>query len=173
VINSAYKYPIVDAGSEFTRFRQGWGMPDLNRLHSSREKLFVVDQEIALHDRQAVEYSLRVGEKETELRATLAYTDPLGTTAALKTLVNDLDLIAIAPDGKRYAGNHGLLEGNVSREGGEPDRVNNVDNVFVSDPQPGVWRVVVAAHRIAWEQHKGTAAWDQDFGLVVAGVAPR
>jgi hypothetical protein len=49
---------------------------------------------------------------------TLAYTDPLGTTAAAKALVNDLNLIVIAPDGKRYNGNHGLLDGNVSRTGG-------------------------------------------------------
>jgi serine protease AprX len=154
----------------FTRFKQGWGMPDLARLYDSRKKLFVVDQETALRDHQAVEYRLRVPENEPELRVTLAWTDPLGTTAAAKALVNDLDLVVIAPNGKRYFGNHGLFEGNVSREGGAPDRINNVENVFLGKPAPGVWRVQVAAHRIAWDQHRGTAAWDQDFALVVAGV---
>jgi hypothetical protein len=75
-----------------------------------------VDQEIALPDHQAVEYRLRIAENEPDLRVTMAYTDPLGTITAAKALVNDLDLIVIAPDGKRYFGNHGLLEGNVSRE---------------------------------------------------------
>jgi serine protease AprX len=170
MINSAYRYPIEGKKPVFTRFRQGWGMPDLGRLYESRQKLFVVDQETALRDHQVIEYRLRVPEGEPELRATLAWTDPLGTTAAAKALVNDLDLIVIAPDGKRYLGNHGLLEGNVSRDGGTPDRINNVEHVLLEKPAPGVWRVQVAAHRIAWDQHRATTAWDQDFALVVSGV---
>ena len=86
--------------------------------------------------------------------------------------MNDLDLIVIAPDGKRYNGNHGLLDGNVSRTGGTPDRLNNVENVFLDEPAPGVWQVIVAAHRIAWDQRRGTTPWDQDFALVVNGVEP-
>ena len=97
----------------FTRFNQGWGMPDLGRLYESRKKLFVVNQEVALRDHQAVEYRLQVPEGESELRVTLAYTDPIGSTSSAKDLVNDLDLIVIAPDGKRYYGNHGLLDGNT------------------------------------------------------------
>jgi hypothetical protein len=131
-----------------------------------------VDQEIALPDHQAVEYRLRIAENEPELRVMMAYTDPLGTITSAKALVNDLDLIVIGPDGKRYFGNHGLLEANVSREGGAPDRVNNVENVFLDKPTPGVWRIVVVAHRIAWDEHRGTTARDQDFALVVSGVEP-
>ncbi len=170
LINSAYRYPVEGNNPVFTRFKQGWGMPDLGRLYESRKKLFVVNQEMALRDHQAVEYRLRVPEGESELRVTLAYTDPLGTTATTKALVNDLDLIVIAPDGKRYYGNHGLLDGNVSRGGRTPDRLNNVENVFLDEPPPGVWQVIVAAHRIAWDQHRGTTAWDQDYALVVNGV---
>jgi hypothetical protein len=64
----------------------------------------------------------------------------------------------------------GLLDGNVSRTGGTPDRLNNVENVFLDKPAPGVWQVIVAAHRIAWDQHRGTTAWDQDYSLVLNGV---
>jgi serine protease AprX len=170
MINSAYRYPIEGKKPVLTRFQQGWGMPDVGRLYDSRKKLFVVDQETALGDHQAIEYRLRVPEGEAELRVTMVYTDPLGTTSAAKALVNDLDLIVIAPDGKRYLGNHGLMEGNVSREGGSPDRINNVENVFLEKPAPGVWRVIVAAHRIASDQHRGTEEWDQDFAVVVSGV---
>jgi hypothetical protein len=170
MINSAYRYPIEGEKPVFTRFRQGWGMPDLGRLYESRNKLFLVDQEIALQDHKAVEYCLRVPEKEPELRVTLAYTDPPGATTAVKTLVNDLDLIVIAPDGKRYFGNQGLLESNFSKASGTPHRINNVENVFLDHPQPGEWRVIVAAHRIAYKKHSGRAAWDQDFALVVCGV---
>jgi subtilase family protein len=170
MINSAYRYSVEGDKPAFTRFKQGWGMPDIGRLYESRKKLFVVDQEMALGDHQAVEYRPRVPEGESELRVTLAYTDPLGTTSTTKALVNDLDLIVVAPDGKRYFGNHGLLDGSVSRTGGTPDKLNNVENVFLDEPVPGVWQVIVAAHRIAWDQHRGTTAWDQDYALVVNGV---
>jgi hypothetical protein len=170
MINSAYRYSVEGDKPAFTRFKQGWGMPDIGRLYESRKMLFVVDQETALRDHQAVEYRLQVPEGESELRVTLAYTDPIGSTSSAKDLVNDLDLIVIAPDGKRYYGNHGLLDGNVSRAGGTPDRLNNVENVFLDKPAPGVWQVIVAAHRIAWDQHRGTTAWDQDYALVVSGV---
>jgi hypothetical protein len=172
MINSAYCYPLGKGKGRLTRYQQGWGMPDLARLYESRKRLFVVDQESALHDHQAVEYRLRVAEGEPELRATLAYTDPLGMITSAKALVNDLDLIVIAPDGRRYFGNHGLLEGNASREAGTPDRVNNVESVFLDKPTPGIWRVVVVAHRIAWDERQGTATKGQAFGLVVSGVEP-
>ena len=84
MINSAYRYSVEGDKPAFTRFKQGWGMPDLGRLYESRKKLFVVDQEMALCDHQAVEYRLQVPEGESELRVTLAYTDPLGTTATAK-----------------------------------------------------------------------------------------
>jgi hypothetical protein len=172
MVNSAFRYPLGQEAPAFTRHQQGWGMPDLRRLYDSRDRMFVIDQEVALRHGQAVEYRLRVGEQEPELRVTLAYTDPPGLTTAAKALVNDLDLIVIAPDGARYFGNVGLLDDNLSAPGGGPDRANNVENVFLRSPQPGVWRVLVAAHRIAGEQHRRTAAWDQDFGVVACGVRP-
>jgi hypothetical protein len=62
-------------------------------------------------------------------------------------------------------------------------RMANVENVFLDQPAPGVWKVIVAAHRIAGDQHRGTTAWDQhrgsasrnhgvgsEFALVVNGV---
>jgi hypothetical protein len=170
--NSAYRYPMEGDKPRFTRYQQGWGMPDLGRLWESRKRLFVVDQELALSDRQAVEYRLRVPEGAGELRATLAWTDPPGTTSAAKALVNDLDLVVIAPDGRRYLGNQSLLEGNLSKEGGTPDRVNNVENVLLQRPAAGVWRMVVAAHRVAWGRQGGAGPCRQDFALVVAGVEP-
>jgi hypothetical protein len=170
MINSAYRYSVAGDKPAFTRFKQGWGMPDVGRLYESRKKVFVVDQETELRDHQAVKYRLQVPKGEPELRATLAYTDPLGSTSSAKALVNDLDLIVISPDGERYYGNHGLLDGNVSRARGTPDRLNNVENVFLDKPAPGVWQVIVAAHRIAWDQHRGTTVCGQDYSLVVSGV---
>jgi hypothetical protein len=30
--------------------------------------------------------------------------------------------------------------------------------------------MIAAAHRIAWDQHRGTTAWGQDYSLVVSSV---
>jgi serine protease AprX len=172
MINSAYRYPIADGPKGFTRFSQGWGMPDLKALYDCRNTLFIVDQDISLRDHQSIEYRLRVAEGQPAFRATLAYSDPPGITSAAKALVNDLDLTVTAPDGARYHGNNGLLEGNISQPGGTPDRLNNVENVFLDDPQPGVYRVQVSAHRVGWGQRAASSPWGQDFALVVSGVAP-
>jgi hypothetical protein len=65
------------------------------------------------------------------------------------------------------------VEGNVSLAGGAADRINNVENVFLKEPRPGVWRVLVAAHRLAWDQRGARGGWSQDFGLVACGVEAR
>ena len=49
-------------------------------------------------------------------------------------------------------------------------RSGHAENVLLDKPAPGVWQVMVAAHRIAWDQHRETTAWDQDYALVVSGV---
>jgi hypothetical protein len=167
--NAAYRYPAGGAANAFTRFQQGWGMPDVGRLYASRDRLLVVDEDDAVGGGEATEYRVRVADGEPELRVTLAYTDPPALTAAAKALVNDLDLIVIGPDGRRFLGNVGLDAANESAPGGTPDRANNVENVFVPRPAAGTWRVVVAAHRVAADQHRRAARPTQAYGLVVAG----
>ena len=145
-------------------------MADLRRLDLLRDHLFIVDEETPLAGRQAITYRLRVAAGEAALRATLAYTDPPGSPAAGAHLVNDLDLTVTSPDGTVYRGNNGLLAGLWSRPGGQPDRINNVENVFLSRPSAGVWTIEVAVHRLAFDQHRETPDLDCDFALVVVGV---
>jgi len=173
LVGSAFRYPTDGEKPAFPRFRQGWGMADLGRVWDVRDRLFVIDEELPLPAGRGVEYALTVAEGEPELRATLAWTDPVAATTAAKALVNDLDLTVTAPDGTVYRGNVGLLTANESSPGGEADRVNNVENVFVGKPTPGVWKVVVGAHRVAIDQHAATAGFDQTFGLAVSGVRPK
>jgi hypothetical protein len=170
MINSAYRYPTDDPKAPFTRIRQGWGMPDLTRLHESKGKIFVVDEDCYLTDRRCIEYTMVVEKNQPELRATMVYTDPVGPFSAAKALVNDLDLVVISPDGERFHGNHGFLDSNYSKVGGDPDRLNNVENVFIRNPKAGTWRVIVAAHRAAWNYRNNATDPGQPFALVVAGA---
>jgi subtilisin family serine protease len=84
------------------------------------------------------------------LRIALAWSDPPGPT-----LVNNLNLIVTAPDGRKFVGNQ--------RRNGPPalDATNNAELVHIEKPAAGVWRVDVVGSNVA----RGP----QDFALVSIG----
>ena len=78
------------------------------------------------------------------LKVTLAWTDPEASTVAGVTLVNNLDLEVVAPDGiTSYKGNVFLF--GQSTTGGSADNLNNVEEVFVISPVAGTWTLRVKA----------------------------
>ncbi|MEM1268097.1 MAG: vWA domain-containing protein, partial [Pseudomonadota bacterium] len=100
---------------------------------------------------------------EPELKVTLAWSDPAGSTTASQTqprLVNDLDLRLINPTGGTVtpwslnAANPGAA---AVRNGGD-DALNNVEQVSVLNPAAGVWQVQVTAKPTSF-------AGPQDFAL--------
>ena len=97
---------------------------------------------------------------------TLAWTDEAGSANAPQSearLVNDLDLVLVAPDGTEWLGNN-FAQG-VSVSGGSPDTVNNVERLRIAPGSlpsaTGTW--IVQVH------HRGGSA--QDFALVMSAVA--
>ena len=76
-------------------------------------------------------------------RVTLAWTDYPAAAFASKTLVNDLDLEVIAPDGKHYAGNTGTYASGQCLRAGVWDACNNVEGVLLPNARYGVYKVVV------------------------------
>ena len=76
-------------------------------------------------------------------RITLAWTDYPGAAFASKTLVNDLDLEVIAPDGKHFAGNTGTYASGQCLRDGIWDACNNVEGVLLPSARHGVYKVVV------------------------------
>lgn len=99
------------------------------------------------------------------LKVTLTWTDPPGEPGRAPTLVNDLDLVVTAPDGRVYYGNHFLYPGD------EPDRRNNVEQVYLAHPPAGTYTITVKA--VVVRRGSGTAggAPRQGFALVW-GQAP-
>ncbi len=85
------------------------------------------------------------------LRVTLAWTDYPGAQSAARTLVNDLDLEVLAPDGTtRYYGNAGLYgSGNPCLRSSTRDNCNNVEGVVIPAALPGVYTITVRAYEIA------------------------
>jgi len=86
-------------------------------------------------------YSILVPEGQPELKVTLVWDDYPGTINAAKELVNDLDLILIAPNGTVYY--PWILDpANPSNNAttGE-DHTNNVEQVKITNPAAGKWSV--------------------------------
>jgi len=170
MINTAYTYPFAGDAADMARCHQGWGMADIGRLYELRSRMFIVDQSTPLRNLERKSYKLRVASGTPELRATMAFTDPPAGGCSTKQLVNNLTLKITSPHGVIYYGNNGLVTGNESTPGGQEDRVNNVENVWIRRPEPGVWLVEVIADQVVMDQHRSTRAFDCDYGLVVSGV---
>lgn len=86
------------------------------------------------------------------LLVTLAWTDKPG-----HGLQQNLDLTVVKPDGQKVYGNH-----RMQRPSWAPlDRHNNIQQVVIEDPQPGIYVVYVLAYNTPFE--------NQGFSLVATG----
>ncbi|MCU0785934.1 MAG: S8 family serine peptidase, partial [Verrucomicrobia bacterium] len=91
------------------------------------------------------EYTLTLPSGMSEFRVSMAWDDPAGSLAAIKKLVNDLDLVAIAPNGTT---NYPWVldpanPGTAATRG--VDQLNNQEQVVVSSPAAGTWLIRVKA----------------------------
>jgi len=170
VINSASPWDFTGQAHDLTRVHQGWGFPDVQRLYDDRDRIFIVDEADLIENLQTNSYSLRVLPSEDDLRVTMVYADPPGNPAATIHRINDLSLRVTSPSGTQYWGNQGLLDGNWSTPGGAANEVDTVENVFVPDPECGIWTVEVIASEIIQDGHVETPNVDADYALVAKGA---
>ncbi len=117
----------------------GFGRLDLAAtVIAFKEKLFsYADERNPLAQGETRLYRYTVRDRSEPFTATLVWTDPPAAPGAAKTLVNDLDLVVTAPDGKKYAAK---------------DHQNNAERVVVPYPEPGVYTVEVKATALAGAQ---------------------
>jgi subtilisin-like proprotein convertase family protein len=142
---------------------QGWGRILLdNAMHFSGQSrgLWVEDYPGGFTSPAdpAVTYMLEMEDTGEPLKVTLAWTDFPSTPAASVHLVNDLDLRVDGPSGA-FKGNNFLH--NVSVDFGDHDRLNNLEQVLIEDPAPGVYSIRISPHAIP--------SGPQTFALVVSG----
>ena len=171
MIHTATQYPFSGTGHDLTRMHQGWGRPDVMNLYNMRNDLEVIDESVVLEELDFATFGRTVSAGEDELRATLVYTDIHGTTSSSQHRINDLTLKVTSPSAVVYWGNNGLEAGNWSTSGGSADTLNTIENVFVPNPEEGVWTVEVFADEINADGHVETPEEDVDFALVMSGGA--
>lgn len=171
MINMAYRYNWLAGGSngDLDRYKQGWGTADVKRLYDRAAVTSIVNETDVLLPLTKKTYAVSVATGETELNVTLVYTDPAGTVGAAQARINDLSLRVTSPSGVVYWGNNGLTAGNVSTSGGVSNKLDTVENVFLTNPAAGTWTVEVLADELVQDARPETTAIDADYGLVVSG----
>ncbi|MGH2746574.1 MAG: S8 family serine peptidase [Actinomycetota bacterium] len=152
--------------------QQGWGRFNLgNVMDSWIRGAAHIDQSIVF-TRSGQSHSVVVKpiDPSKPIRATLAWTDAPGPGLGEKTpaWINDLDLLVRS--GKRtWLGN--VFAKGWSKLGGRPDRMNNVENVYVRSAGRTPYRITVDAANIIGNGLPARAGMtDQDFALVVTNA---
>ncbi len=175
LINSAGELDPANGGpGPVPNISEGWGRITLTNLittnvNTAPRYYQYVNQTVRLTNGQVYAQHLFVQGAEQPLKITLAYTDVPGFPGALPALVNDLDLEVMAPDGTRYRGNQ-FGAGESVANAPSPDRINNVEGIYLSQPQPGDYLVRVRGSRIVQDALTSTpSVMDQDFALVTSG----
>ncbi len=129
---------------------EGWGRVVLdNALYFSGESraLVVLDNSTGVSTGDSVINIVSIINNTESLKFVLTWSDTAAMALADPALVNDLDLIITAPDGNRYRGN--VFSNGFSATGGSPDRVNNVEVVWLPTPtRIGIYRISVRGHNV-------------------------
>lgn len=163
-------------GYAFGGFDQGWGRLDIaGSLFPTPPSAFKYWDWQSVTSGGVWEQQINVEDPTVPLRIVLAWTDYPGSENANPALVNDLDLVVVAPDGTEYHGN--VFDSTTLNSQPDPstyDRLNNVEVVRVTQPQIGVWTIRVLGYNIAQDDPDGPNNLDQTFAVTVrGGIGPQ
>ena len=167
LVNSAHDIGLPDIPNIF----EGWGRIDLGELFAKGPGTYR-DQEDVFRKRGTFSRTVTATGKDP-LKVTVAWSDAPAAVGAEKTLVNDLDLIVERiVKGRVVAAYRGNAFGKgESVTGGKPDRLNNLENVFLMKPKRGSYRVRIIVRNLPGDGVPNNADnTDQDFALVIKGA---
>lgn len=153
---SSYKAALIQSADAEPNYQMGWGVADAQEAVDLLRHPFgpCVDEQRVSRTGTAGEVRLpiEVAEGQRTLKVTIAWSDPPAAAGRAATLVNDLDLVLVAPDGATFR--PWLLNPADPRAAarraaaGERDTINNVEKVTVRAPTPGLWQARISASRL-------------------------
>ncbi|MHA2231820.1 MAG: S8 family serine peptidase [Candidatus Hodarchaeales archaeon] len=163
LITSAQPLEGESYGSEM-----GWGIANPSNLIDNNS-ILTIDQDLELQTGQSWSRQVQFA-PGSDPRISLAWTDPPALPGASSTLVNDLDLIIIAPNETIYRGNQ-FFKTNWVANPSARDSSNNVENIVLSTPSEGDWTIIVNASSIWLDAVKKTPdTLGQNFALTISGL---
>ncbi|MCH2140299.1 MAG: S8 family serine peptidase [Phycisphaerales bacterium] len=105
--------------------------------------------EAEVSDGESFEFLVIVQPGDPQLQVTLAWDDEPATPLVIPSLVNDLDLVVLAPDGtRRYPWAIDPSDPGAPATQVAEDHLNNIEQVTVNAPDAGVWRVQVQGYAV-------------------------
>lgn len=138
----------VDLGAAGPDYKFGYGSVRVQTTIDGMRRQSFIEASVD-HAEQKI-YFVNVPAGASQLTATIAWDDPPGSPNVTPELVNDLDLLAVAPDGTTLAYPWTLDPANPSaaavRTGA--DHVNNIEQVVVDSPAQGVWQLRVTGYNV-------------------------
>ncbi|EKD28711.1 MAG: peptidase S8/S53 subtilisin kexin sedolisin, partial [uncultured bacterium] len=162
MINSAVNLTGTYTDGVIPSTGQGWGRILLdNTLFFSGDShsLLIYDYTLGLQTNGTQNYSL-VSNGSAPIKITLVWTDYYPSMSAAYQIVNDLDLSVTGPNNSNYKGN--VFTNGASVQGGNNDRINVEENIFISNPMAGQYTVTVKGYNIPHGP--------QPFALVITGL---
>ncbi|MBP5321849.1 MAG: S8 family serine peptidase [Kiritimatiellae bacterium] len=125
---------------------EGWGELDAGEaVHPEGQMIRLFDR-LAFANHQTNTWSFTL-HSEAPFTAVLAWIDYPSVENAAANLVNDYDLLCIAPDGSRIYPNDGVA----------PDTVNNLEAIRIPAPEPGTYTLMVIARSCPFTPAEGGA----------------
>lgn len=155
---SGYGNASYEAGQPIPNMHEGWGRVDVGAATNGSSRWFE-ENTAGLSTGGTKTYTFTLS-NPTPFKVSLAWTDVKGSAAANPALVNNLNLTVTSPGGSVFRGN--VFAGGWSNTGGSADTKNNVENVYIFNPQPGTWTVVVSGGNVP--------QGPQPYAIVINGV---
>ncbi|MCL4868882.1 MAG: S8 family serine peptidase [Anaerolineae bacterium] len=160
VVNGA-----VDMGTpNIPNIHEGWGRVNITNIISPTVPVLYYDQTHLFTDSgQQWMLAFGVADPSQPLKVTLTWSDAPGAVGANPALVNNLNLTVINGS-NTYLGNQ--FSAGWSVTGGTADNLNNLENVYVQNPQSSAL-IIIDAVNISGDgvPYNGDTT-DQDFALI-------
>jgi len=142
----------MPALSGYPNYTEGWGrilLDSVAYFDGDKRQLRLIDIRHAQGVTDGSVQSSQVFVRATRhLRVTLAWADEPGAAMSATPLVNDLNLVLVAPNGVRYHGNIFKSGSKYPSSRANPqshvsDQLNTLETVMVNNAMPGRWTVEI------------------------------
>ena len=159
LIKALMIHAASDLGNTGPDYQHGWGIINAQQSVNLISTGSYIEGVVPATSNQQ-EFIFEVNGGDTKM--TLAWTDPAGDPAAASALVNNLDLVLIAPDGTpHYPWVLDPANPDLAASNGINNR-DNVEQVFVSNPVTGTWTARVSGSAVP--------VGPQSFALIGTGI---
>ncbi len=161
-------HTATDLGQTGPDYAYGYGLIDAKKaidlVRADTIDDVIREDTISVQDEQDM-YTIELESGQSELRITLVWDDYPADPLAAHTLVNDLDLVVIGPDGKRrYPWTLDPHLPQIAAEQRQADRTNNMEQVYIENPSKGTWQIAVWGTTVPHD--------DQPYSLLTSRGGP-